>query len=117
MIHLTLKRIYEAPEAADGKRFLVERLWPRGISKERAALTQWLKEAAPSPELRAWYGHDTAKWKEFRKRYLAELAEAPQVLDPIIEAARKGPVTLVFASKDPELSSARLLKEYLEENA
>lgn len=115
MIRLKLKRIYERPEAADGARFLVERLWPRGVSKERAELREWLKEAAPSDELRRWYGHDPAKWSEFRRRYFAELEGNPDALHSIIEAARTGTVTLVFAAKDPQLSNARALKEYLEE--
>jgi uncharacterized protein YeaO (DUF488 family) len=114
MITVILKRIYEPPSPSDGSRFLVERLWPRGISRERAALEGWLKEAAPSDELRRWYGHDPAKWDKFHRRYVAELGEKPGVLDPIIEAARKGTVTLVFAAKDPQLSNARVLKELLE---
>jgi uncharacterized protein YeaO (DUF488 family) len=116
MIRVKLKRVYDPPDRTDGTRFLVERLWPRGISKERAELDGWLKEAAPSDVLRRWYGHDTAKWNEFRRRYFAELAGKPGVLDPIIETVRKGTVTLVFAAKDPRLSNARALKEYLEES-
>jgi uncharacterized protein YeaO (DUF488 family) len=111
---LKLKRAYEAPEASDGTRFLVERLWPRGISKQAAKLDAWLKDAAPSDELRRWYGHDPEKWPEFRRRYFAELARAPEALAPIREALKKGPVTLVFAAKDPQLSNARALKELLE---
>ena len=115
MIRLKLKRIYEPPDATDGARFLVDRLWPRGVSKEHAELDAWLKEAAPSDALRKWYAHDPAKWNEFRRRYFAELAAEPRHLDPLIEAARKGAVTLVFAAKDPQLSNARALKEFLEE--
>jgi len=111
---LKLKRAYEAPEASDGTRFLVERLWPRGLSKQAAKLDAWLKEAAPSDELRRWYGHDPEKWPEFRRRYFAELAGNPEVLAPIREALKKGPVTLVFAARDPQLSNARALKELLE---
>jgi uncharacterized protein YeaO (DUF488 family) len=111
---MRLKRVYEPPDKSDGMRFLVERLWPRGISRERAQLDGWLKEAAPSAALRKWYGHDPARWREFRRRYFAELAEGPGVLDPLIEAAQRGTVTLVFAAKDPELSNARALKEFLE---
>lgn len=114
MVQVILKRIYEQPSPSDGSRFLVERLWPRGVSRERAALDGWLKEAAPSDALRRWYGHDPAKWDEFRRRYIAELGEKPGALDPIIAAARKGSVTLVFAAKDPQLSNARALKELLE---
>jgi uncharacterized protein YeaO (DUF488 family) len=114
---LKLKRAYEPAEAADGARFLVERLWPRGLSKEKASLDGWLKEAAPSAELRKWYGHDPAKWREFRRRYLAELAQGLEALAPLRAAARQGPVTLVFAAKDPQLSSARILREFLEQEA
>jgi uncharacterized protein YeaO (DUF488 family) len=114
MADLKLKRIYETAEGTDGTRFLVERLWPRGISKERARLDGWLKQAAPSPGLCKWYGHDAAKWAGFRRRYFAELTENPAALAPIREAAQKGTVTLVFAAKEPQLSNARALKEYLE---
>ena len=114
MIHLKLKRVYEPAKATDGTRFLVERLWPRGISRERARLDGWLKEAAPSDGLRKWYGHDAAKWTDFRRRYFAELAEHPDALAPIREAARKGAVTLVFAAREPQLSNALALKEFLE---
>jgi uncharacterized protein YeaO (DUF488 family) len=113
-MRLKLKRAYEPAEQGDGARFLVERLWPRGVSKDAARLDGWLKEAAPSEGLRKWYGHDPAKWPEFRRRYLAELARDPEALEPLREAARQGPVTLVFAARDPQLSNARILKELLE---
>jgi uncharacterized protein YeaO (DUF488 family) len=113
-MRLKLKRAYEPAEQGDGARFLVERLWPRGVNKEAARLDGWLKEAAPSEGLRKWYGHDPAKWPEFRRRYLAELARDPEALEPLREAARRGPVTLVFAARDPQLSNARILKELLE---
>jgi uncharacterized protein YeaO (DUF488 family) len=114
MIHLKLKRVYEQAEKTDGTRFLVERLWPRGVTKEKARLDYWLKEAAPSDGLRKWYGHDPTKWTEFRRRYYAELHENPAALAFIREAARRGVVTLVFAAKEPQLSNARALQEYLE---
>ncbi len=117
MIRLKLKRVYEPVEDADGTRFLVERLWPRGVSKEAARLEGWLKEVAPSPELRKWYGHDPAKWREFRRRYLAELTRASEALAPLRAAARKGTVTLVFAARDPQQSSARVLKDFLDGQA
>ena len=117
MIRLKLKRVYEPAEETDGTRFLVERLWPRGVSKQAARVEGWLKEAAPSSELRKWYGHDPAKWREFRRRYLAELADAAEALAPLQAAARKGTVTLVFAARDPQHSSARILKEFLEQKA
>lgn len=114
MTRLRLKRIYEPADRDDGARFLVERLWPRGVSKSRAKLDGWLKTAAPSDELRRWYGHDPARWDEFRRCYFAELAMDPGRLAPIREAATKGTVTLVFAAKDPRLSCATALKEFLE---
>jgi uncharacterized protein YeaO (DUF488 family) len=113
-VRLKLKRVYEPVEASDGARFLVERLWPRGLSKQAARLEAWLKEAAPSDGLRKWYGHDPDKWPEFRRRYFAELARNPEALAPIREALKKGAVTLVFAARDPQLSNARALKELLE---
>jgi uncharacterized protein YeaO (DUF488 family) len=112
---LKLKRIYEPAEKADGKRFLVERLWPRGVSKEQAKLDGWLKEAAPSDALRRWYGHDPARWAEFRRRYFEELRRDSAVLAPLQAAAGEGTVTLVFAARDPQLSNARALKEFLEQ--
>ena len=114
MERLNLKRVYETADRTDGTRLRVERLWPRGISKEAAKLDGWLKELAPSDGLRKWHAHDPKKWQEFRRRYFAELSRAPQNLDPIREAAARVVVTLVFAAKDPELSNARALKEFLE---
>ncbi len=94
----------------------MERLWPRGVSKEAAKLAGWLKEAAPSAALRKWYGHDPDKWEEFRRSYLRELSLAHENLSPIREAARRGAVTLVFAAKNPDMSSARVLKEFMEKD-
>ncbi len=111
---IRLKRVYDPPEDADGARFLVERLWPRGVSKEAARLDGWLKDAAPSNELRSWYSHDPSKWDEFKKRYFRELEKERTALQPVREAAKRGTVTFVFAAKDPDLSNARALKEFLE---
>ncbi len=111
---IKLKRAYDPPARGDGARYLVERLWPRGITKERAALEGWLKEIAPSAGLRSWYHHDVALWPEFRRRYEAELAANPEALDPLREAVHRGTVTLVFGAKDPGHCSALVLKEYLE---
>lgn len=112
---IKLKRIYEEPKKDDGVRILVERLWPRGFTKERAAIDVWLKEVAPSPELRAWFGHDPTKWVEFRRRYLAELArpQAQAAIRTIREAAKSGEVTLLYATHDEKRNSAVLLHEYL----
>lgn len=114
MGRIRLKRAYEPAARADGRRFLVERLWPRGVTKEALAVETWLKDVAPSAALRTWYGHDAAKWPEFRRRYLDELAQHDAALAPLREALRRGPVTLVFAARAPERSSAAVLREYLE---
>lgn len=112
---IRLKRAYEAPARQDGTRVLVERLWPRGVSKEEAALDLWLKEVAPSAELRKWYGHDRERWDEFRRRYREELEERPEAVERLLALAREGPLTLVLASRDVERSSAALLRRHLEE--
>lgn len=110
-----IKRVYEEPSAQDGVRFLVDRLWPRGIRKETLADAKWLKDVAPSDNLRKWFGHDPAKWKEFRKRYRAELEKNSAACEPILEAIKKDNVTLLFSAKDPEMNQAAVLKEFLEE--
>lgn len=109
-----LKRVYDEPSEDDGARILVERLWPRGMTKDRAAIDLWLKEIAPSPELRRWFGHDPAKWGEFQRRYRAELEANEEAVRTLCDWIRKGPVTLVYAAKDEERNSAALLKAYLE---
>ncbi len=111
---IRLKRVYEAPDEADGTRILVERLWPRGLTKERAAIDLWTKEVAPSTELRRWYGHDPDKWEEFRRRYRADLDAMGELLDEIKRRLKEGPVTFVYAAKDEEHNSAVVLKEFLE---
>lgn len=111
---IRLKRAYDPPAPEDGERILVERLWPRGISKERAAINLWMKEIAPSTELRKWFGHDPAKWEEFRRRYRAELAEHPEQVSELREKSRHGVVTLVYAARDEARNSAIVLREYLE---
>jgi uncharacterized protein YeaO (DUF488 family) len=112
---IQIKRVYEAPAPEDGTRFLVERLWPRGIKKEALHADGWLKEVAPSAELRRWFSHDPAKWEEFRRRYFAELESDPEALQPIREAARNGNVTLLYSARDTEHNNARALKAYLEQ--
>ena len=112
---LKLKRVYEDAEASDGARFLVERLWARGMKKEELKMKAWLKDVAPSQSLRKWYGHDAAKWDEFRQRYRAELETNPEAWRPILEAAREGDVTLLYSARDREHNSALVLKEFLEE--
>ena len=118
MTTVRARRVYEAPEAADGKRVLVDRLWPRGLAKAAAHLDEWLKAVAPSNELRRWYGHDPAKWEEFRRRYGAELREPERAaaLAHLRELAAAGPVTLLTATRDLEHSEAADLAERLREN-
>jgi len=113
MATINLKRAYEEPSRSDGLRILVERLWPRGLSKERAAVDVWLKEIAPSPELSRWYGHDPGKWEEFQKRYWAELDANPDAVAELRRKAREGPVTFVYAARDERHNGALALKEYL----
>lgn len=110
---IRLKRAYEPAEPGDGQRFLVERLWPRGVRKEDLPLEAWLKDVAPSPALRTWFAHDPAKWGEFKRRYAAELRANEAAVAPLRAAARKGTVTLVYAARDTERNSAALLREYL----
>jgi uncharacterized protein YeaO (DUF488 family) len=115
MIHL--KRAYDQPTPADGFRVLVERLWPRGLRKEAAALDLWLKDVAPSPELRQWFGHDPARWEEFCRRYWAELADRPAAVGLLKARLRQGQVTLVYGSRDQEHNAAVALKQFLESRA
>lgn len=111
---IRVKRVYEAPAPDDGFRVLVDRLWPRGLSKEAVRVDLWLREAAPSNELRRWYQHDPAKWAEFRKRYAAELKGREELLRPIAERARKRTVTLLFSCKEERLNNAVALQEMIE---
>jgi uncharacterized protein YeaO (DUF488 family) len=114
-VHVAIRRAYEAPTPNDGTRVLVDRLWPRGLSKERAHVNLWLKDVAPSTELRTWYGHDPAKFTAFRGRYLRELEAEPgcAALQQLRELAHKGPVTLVFGARDVEHSEAAVLQDLL----
>lgn len=113
---IRLKRAYEDPSSEDGERILVERLWPRGLTKEKAKIDLWLKDVAPSPELRKWFSHDPAKWKEFCKRYESELKDNPEPLKLLKQETKKGTVTFVYAAKDEEHNSALLLKNYLQKH-
>jgi uncharacterized protein YeaO (DUF488 family) len=108
-----IKRVYEAPEASDGFRVLVDRLWPRGMAKERAALNLWMKDIAPSTELRRWFGHDPKRWKKFQTRYRAELKEHDTDLAQLRSQARKGTVTLLFGARDIEHNEAVVLRNVL----
>ncbi len=111
---IKIKRAYDPPVRGDGKRFLVDRLWPRGIAKEKLRLDAWLKDVAPSDALRKWFRHDPAKWDEFQRRYFAELDAHPAAWQLILDAARRGTVTLVYGARDTEHNDAVALKAYLE---
>mgnify|MGYP000854510901 CR=1 FL=1 len=112
---IRIKRIYEEPSEDDGLRVLVDRLWPRGISKERALIDRWEKDLAPTTELRRWFGHDPAKWEEFLQRYRAELEGREELLTRLQHEANDGTVTLLYAAKDEEHNNAVALKRYIEE--
>jgi uncharacterized protein YeaO (DUF488 family) len=112
MATIVVKRVYEPPVKADGTRILVDRLWPRGLRKEDAALDSWHKELAPSPELRTWFGHDPERFNEFKRRYKAELKANPQV-KAIAKAFGDGKVTLLYAAKDPQINHAVVLADVL----
>lgn len=111
---IVLKRAYEPATAADGRRVLVERLWPRGVRRAKLRLDEWAKDVAPSPALRRWYGHDPEKWPEFRRRYAAELRANRAAWEPVLAMARRGRVTFVFAAHDEERNGAVVLKEFLD---
>lgn len=111
---IKLKRVYDPAEPSDGKRFLVERLWPRGVRKDALPLDGWLRDVAPSDELRRWFHHDPARWEDFQQRYWAELETKPETWKLLVEAARQGDVTLLFSARDTEHNNAVALKAFLE---
>jgi uncharacterized protein YeaO (DUF488 family) len=108
-----VKRIYDPPSPDDGTRILVDRLWPRGVRKDNAAIDEWLKEIAPSNELRKWFGHDPARWEEFRKRYAKELGDKRDLLKRLQAESGKGTLTLLFAAKDSTHNNAEVIRELL----
>jgi uncharacterized protein YeaO (DUF488 family) len=108
-----IKRAYEPAEKNDGPRFLVDQLWPRGVSKPSLKLTRWVRGVAPSSTLRHWFGHEAEKWDEFQKRYFAELDKKPSSWEPLLEAAQDADLTLVFAAADTEHNNAVALRSYL----
>ncbi len=113
-MQIRTKRIYEAPARSDGRRILIDRLWPRGLSKEKARVDYWAKSVAPSHELRRWYQHDPARWNEFRERYFAELDANPEGVAELRGQLGRGRVTILFGSKEKRLNNATALREYLE---
>jgi uncharacterized protein YeaO (DUF488 family) len=114
---IRVKRIYDAPDAKDGARVLVDRLWPRGARKDSAELALWLKDIAPSDELRRWFGHDPARFAEFSRRYRAELSANKDAVGRIEDLVKAGPVTLLYAAHDTKHNNARVLAEYLKVRA
>jgi uncharacterized protein YeaO (DUF488 family) len=112
---IRIKRAYDPPKRGDGRRLLVERLWPRGMKKEALALDAWVKEVAPSTELREWFGHRVERWDEFRRRYREELSANPESWQPILQAAEHGSVTLLYSAHDTDHNGALVLRDYLTE--
>jgi uncharacterized protein YeaO (DUF488 family) len=110
---IQIKRTYEKPARSDGRRVLVERLWPRGIKKTAMPLDAWMKEVAPSTELRKWFGHQVERWPEFQRRYRAELAEHPDAVAELARAAKRGTLTLLYSARDTEHNGAVVLRDYL----
>jgi uncharacterized protein YeaO (DUF488 family) len=114
---IRIKRIYETPARDDGFRILVDRLWPRGLSKDKAKVDLWLKDIAPSNDLRKWYAHDPKKWVEFKKKYFKELDNRKELVHQILKRVKEGMVTLLFGSKEEKFNNAVALKEYIETKA
>ena len=109
-----IKRAYESPTRDDGQRILVDRLWPRGLSKEKAKIDYWARGISPSTELRRWYGHDPEKWEAFKSRYFQELDANTEGMEKLLEQVRRGTVTFVYSSTEPRINNAVALKEYVE---
>ena len=112
-LDIKLKRVYEPKSPIDGRRILIDRLWPRGVTKKAAAIDSWCRDLAPSTELRKWFGHDVDRWSEFRRRYVAELKDDREHLDELRRLARKGRVTLIFGARDEKHNDAVVLKSVL----
>ncbi len=113
-MNIKLKRVYEQPDKNDGERILVDRLWPRGLTKEKASVDLWLKEIAPSTELRKWFAHDPKKWKSFRGRYQTELRNKKELIKVLKQKAREGTITIVYGARDEKHNEALVLKQFLE---
>jgi uncharacterized protein YeaO (DUF488 family) len=113
---IRIKRVYEQPDEKDGERILVDRLWPRGLTKKKASVDLWLKDIAPSTELRKWFGHDPDKWKNFRRRYQTEIRNNNDLIKVLKQKARSGTITLVYAARDKQHNEALVLKQFLEKN-
>lgn len=113
-VRIGVARAYDPPGDDDGSRYLVDRVWPRGIRKDALRIEQWLRDVAPSNELRRWFGHDPQRWDDFVERYRAELDANRAAWEPLLEAASQGPITLVYGARDPEHNQAVALRDYLE---
>jgi len=111
--NVRLRRAYEPPDAGDGRRILVDRLWPRGVSKADAHIDEWVRDLAPSTDLRTWFGHDPERWNEFRRRYARELREHDDLVAKLRQLARGGPVTLVYAARDETHNDAVVLRDLI----
>ena len=116
-MNIHIKRVYEAPDAGDGQRILIDRLWPRGLAKAKAGIDLWLKAIAPSTELRRWYNHDPERWTEFKRRYYCELDAHPDAVAELLDRVAAGKVTLLFGSREERWNNAHALKEYLQSRA
>lgn len=114
---IRIKRIYDPPSASDGKRILIDRLWPRGVKKDEARIDEWLKDIAPSDDLRKWFGHDPEKWPEFRKKYQKELQGNGETVKRLRSEAKRGTVTLLYSAKDEEHNNAVVLKDVVDSSA
>lgn len=115
-LHIKIKRVYDSFDESDGFRILVDRLWPRGLSKNKAKIDMWLKDIAPSNELRKWFGHEQCKWVEFKNRYFVELNKKRELIELIADKMEKGIVTLIYGAKDERFNNAVVLKEYIEKD-
>src|SRR4030095_12952537 len=115
-MNIKIKRVYEQPNKDDGLRILVDRLWPRGLTKEKASVDLWLKEIAPSTELRKWFGHDPEKWNSFRRRYETEIRHNSELLKALKQKAKEGPISLVYGARDQKHNEALVLKQFLEKH-
>ena len=113
-MNIKIKRVYEQPDKKDGERILVDRLWPRGLTKEKANVDLWLKEIAPSTELRKWFGHDPDRWKSFSRRYETEIRHNDDLIKVLTKKAKKGTITLVYGARDEKHNEALVLKKFLE---
>lgn len=110
---ISIKRIYDSPQATDGMRILIDRLWPRGVKKAEAAIDLWLKDIAPSDTLRKWFNHDPSKWQEFQQRYAQELKEKPELIQLILQKANEQPITLLYSAKNIQYNNAKVLQAFL----